>query len=494
MRIIFPWKIFKRTALVLFLINALGFLILLLAYYWLHPFSSTYNQVYQQLQGPSDLAWWVFGFIIFYLLWTLVWVFLLSYLQVLPLAKLFYGIKTLAYKSNRNAGMEKTAKDVRAEAEEFLSADFGEYAEIEILLNRLKRKLRKRKEQVAEAREEAELVMASIADAVLAIDTAEKIVFYNSHFAKHFLPERFNAIEAKLSAVIRLPEVLQCFYSAMKQGVLQSSFIEAASVIDGEKRYYKITASPLLKAKSGQVYTVIGVFHDVTDLKRAERVRNEFVSNASHELRTPLTSIKGYMDTLLGDLQSGRAETALEFAKIISNNVNRLVELVQDLLEISKLESYPSLKLEPFDLGELTHEVVESLEQEVLKKDQVVKISIEESELTADRLKVAQVLSNLVYNAIRYIPEKGVIEIIWQRSLRGEGAELIVRDNGPGIESQHLPRLFERFYRVDRSRSRDQGGTGLGLAIVKHIVEAHGGWVKVKSQVGLGTEFRCYFP
>jgi two-component system phosphate regulon sensor histidine kinase PhoR len=196
------------------------------------------------------------------------------------------------------------------------------------------------------------------------------------------------------------------------------------------------------------------------------------------------------------DVSQKRYEQLPQFLAVVSRNVNRLVDLVQDMLTLSSLESGPVLKRELVYPDQLTQDVIERLSPLANEKNILIRCQTIERPFTADIGKVDQVLQNLLGNAIKYVQAGGQVEVRWQKSNEHDGNHVILRviDNGPGILPQHLPRLFERFYRVDRGRSRDQGGTGLGLAIVKHAMLAQSGSVKVESVLGQGTEFICSFP
>ena len=229
----------------------------------------------------------------------------------------------------------------------------------------------------------------------------------------------------------------------------------------------------------------------MTELKEIEQMRIDFVANVSHEIRTPLTSIRGYADTILADLKSGRKITE-ELIEPIIRNCERLENLTKDLLDLSTLDATHGINKEKFSLSELTKKIFKILEDKFKNRTQSVKWKSSCSELYGDIHRVEQVLTNLVDNASKYTPAGGVIEVHW--FCEGNKVVLEVRDNGPGIAQEHLPRLFERFYRVDKGRSRNLGGTGLGLAIVKHIMLAHNGTVSVTSELGHGSIFRCEFP
>jgi two-component system phosphate regulon sensor histidine kinase PhoR len=232
----------------------------------------------------------------------------------------------------------------------------------------------------------------------------------------------------------------------------------------------------------------------IAALKRAEKMRIDFVANVSHELRTPLTSIKGYTETLLQDLEEGRKADP-EFLRIILKNSNRLLDLINDLLDLSAIESGAD-ELHParLDLDEITHHALQGLQLSAENKKSTLKTEILTPRLQADPKRVEQVITNLVDNAIKYCPPGSTITIQWSKDPMDQAIILKVLDNGPGIPEKYLERLFERFYRVDKGRSRDSGGTGLGLSIVKHIMQRHDGTVTVESFIGSGTTFICRFP
>jgi two-component system phosphate regulon sensor histidine kinase PhoR len=256
--------------------------------------------------------------------------------------------------------------------------------------------------------------------------------------------------------------------------------------LESSGRYYELSCSPF---DGG----VIAVFHDITQLKRAEQARLEMVVNVSHELRTPLTAIKGFTDTLVEDLRAGRTQDSREHAAVIARNVNRLLELVQDVLQVSSLESGElPLERRSVSVREVTEAALRSLESVWRSSGHRISTDYGVASVSADRAQVEQVLVNLVGNALRYVPASGgEIRIRWFED--SGHVVLRVEDNGPGIPEDLQSRIFERFFRGDLGRSRDAGGTGLGLAIVKHIVLRHGGTVAVESRPGQGAAFICRF-
>ncbi|MCB0370440.1 MAG: PAS domain-containing sensor histidine kinase, partial [Bdellovibrionales bacterium] len=296
-----------------------------------------------------------------------------------------------------------------------------------------------------------------------------------------------------LTDIFRVPEVYELFKKVFTTGQTQKTTLKMETMLDHFEKNFLVSLTPLRKAKTNEIYGVIGVFHDITDLKKLEQVRIDFVANASHELRSPLTSVKGYIETIKDDFKKGHLQQVDIFLEIVSKNVNRLIELVNDLLTLSSLESHGELHLEKINPLQISNQVASDLSFLAKEKSQVIMIKNQADDFYADPSKVEQVLRNLVANAIKYIPSEKKIQISWESDELGNTI-LRVIDDGPGIPQEHHSRLFERFYRIDKGRSRDQGGTGLGLSIVKHIMITHGGNIQVKSQAGQGAEFICTFP
>jgi two-component system, OmpR family, phosphate regulon sensor histidine kinase PhoR len=236
---------------------------------------------------------------------------------------------------------------------------------------------------------------------------------------------------------------------------------------------------------------VLTVF-DLTGIRRLETVRRDFVANVSHELKTPLTAIRGFAETLQAELHG--TESHAKFAETIRSNAERMQNLIDDLLDLSRIESggwTPSP--ERLDVVAIAGDVAASYLDEAARRGCAIEIAVDRATaLRADRVAIRQVLANLVENAVRYTPAGGVVTIFARAD--EAGVTLGVRDTGTGIAAEHLPRIFERFYRVDPARSRSAGGTGLGLAIVRHLVEAHGGVVRADSHVGRGTTVTAHFP
>jgi len=259
----------------------------------------------------------------------------------------------------------------------------------------------------------------------------------------------------------------------------------------GALKYVMVHASPLKSQERFQGSVL--VFHDITPLRRLENIRKEFVANASHELKTPLAAIKGYTETLLaGALHDEK--NAMNFLKVVDQHADRLNQIIQDLLDLSKIESAQyELRLEKISLAGLVEELRLTFQKELESKKMTLDIlPAAVAEVWADPSALRQILSNLVDNAVKYSGSGGKIALRVVPS--GPSIQFCVEDQGPGISPEHLPRVFERFYRVDSSRSRGLGGTGLGLSIVKHLVQLHGGEAWAESELGRGSRFYFMIP
>jgi two-component system phosphate regulon sensor histidine kinase PhoR len=366
----------------------------------------------------------------------------------------------------------------------------SEWSDLETTLHKIGREMQRRDLSISRERGQVGAVMSALSEAVAAVDRSGTMLFFNSQFAMLFGGGRSGDL-ARLSDFIRSPEVLETFRETLKDGQTRQISTQLRIKNEAQPRFFALSIAPLQEENSGSAYGAIGVFHDLTELRRMDQVRIDFVANVSHELRTPLTAIKGYAQTLKEDMPAG--EPSRKFLETIERNTDRLIALVHDLLNLSSLESGAEIEREQVALEELTARVLGQLETLRAAKKHDITVNVGTPQLCADPKRVEQVLYNLVENAIKYVPAGGHISVNW--SLGAEGVELAVTDNGPGIEVQHQGRVFERFYRVDSGRSREQGGTGLGLSIVKHIMQRHGGKVSVAPGEGdRGSRFLCTFP
>jgi two-component system phosphate regulon sensor histidine kinase PhoR len=324
-------------------------------------------------------------------------------------------------------------------------------------------------------------LLDSMQEAVIAVDGAGRISWSNA-VMQRIAPGAVRQGQALVHAV-RDPEVLACVEAALENRELRSG--KATSVVPA--RIFEVNAAPTPGGGA------VAVLHDVTEIERAEKTRRDFVANVSHELRTPLTSISGYVETLLEDTLELPAH-AREFMSIILRNATRMNRLTEDLLALASVESGDyKVKPRPVAASALVQDAIDSLTGMVLDSDVTLEAaSTTHAVVLADEDALTQVFGNLIENAMKY-GKGGKSVLVGAREVDGF-VEFSVQDFGPGIASEHLTRIFERFYRVDKARSRESGGTGLGLAIAKHIVLAHGGAIRAESELGSGATFLFTLP
>jgi two-component system phosphate regulon sensor histidine kinase PhoR len=332
-------------------------------------------------------------------------------------------------------------------------------------------------------------ILSSVIEGVIAVDSKQRIILFNSAFRKMFGLNKVKVIERPFWEVLRNEQLNNLLQQVINKGDLQTKEL---SLFFPEERVFKVHALPIHRRK--QNAGAVAVLHDITEIKKIEKMRIDFVANVSHELRTPLTSIKGFIETLkdgaIDDPQNRR-----RFLEIIESQADRLNNLIADLLQLSKIESKNiAIKFETTDIKELTQQVLANFSKTIQGKGHKIAIKFSEyfPKVKADPVKIEQVLINLISNAVKFTPNGGKIEI--KGYCLDNQVKVEICDNGVGIAKEHLGRIFERFYRVDKARSREMGGTGLGLSIVKHIVQAHGGVVGADSQAGKGSCFYFFLP
>nr|WP_255549756.1 ATP-binding protein [Thermoanaerobacter sp. CM-CNRG TB177] len=316
-----------------------------------------------------------------------------------------------------------------------------------------------------------EAIIRFMTDGVVATDAKGRIIHFNE------------AAEKMLNANLELGMPIE--------GILNLKKEDVVATMNCGNKVLTVNIAPL--KGNQQIEGYVYVLHDITEQHKLDTMRKEFVANVSHELRTPIATIKSYVETLLySDVD---AEYSKKFLKIIDSETDRMTRLVKDLLLLSKMDSEDNnLKFEQKNLNDIVVEAINRLSIEAHKKNQKLIVDLQETPryVYIDRDKMEQVIVNLVTNAIKYTPENGMIKIMTEYD--ESFASLIVEDNGIGIPKEDLPRIFERFYRVDKARSRELGGTGLGHSIVKQIVELHKGEVNIESEVGKGTIVRVKLP
>jgi two-component system phosphate regulon sensor histidine kinase PhoR len=338
---------------------------------------------------------------------------------------------------------------------------------------------------VESARREA--ILASMVEGVLAVDGNLRITFANKSFARALGAPSPIPAATPLVELVRAPELRELLTRVLSSG----ESVKRRMQLPAAERVFEVQAAPLT---SGAARGAIAILHDVTDLERLERVRRDFVANVSHELRTPLTAIRGYAETLLeGALED--QENNRRFLEIIKAHALRLNNIASDLLTLSQLEASKARpELEPVSVRAAVESALRTVEAEAKSRGIVLTCGhVEDAQVLGDRLQLEQALVNLLDNAVKFNRPSG--EALVEVTHLADGrVKIALADTGIGIPHDDLPRIFERFYRVDKARSRQVGGTGLGLSIVKHIVERMNGTVSVESQLGKGSTFTLLLP
>ena len=342
-------------------------------------------------------------------------------------------------------------------------------------------KLRSSFNQLQEERSRFAAAVNGIGEGILVSDRKRRIVLYNPAIKRMFPNEELDGHSSLAKWKTR--EIPAIFKQAIKSGGPCSTEL---SVLEPVQRSWRISCAPI-RSRKGKIQAVAAVFHDITELERVDQMRRDFVINVSHELRTPLASITGYAETLL-DGAIHDQQNNQRFVRILWRNAQRLAQLTADLMTLSQIE----VKAREFEFkgesaAELLHLAAEAIRPVLATKNLQLEVDPVRHDLMVDcdASAVQQILANLLDNAAKYTPEHGRITV---GAVEGESKlDVFVRDTGIGIAKEHIPRVFERFYRVDKARSRELGGTGLGLAIVKHLVQAHKGAVWVESKLGEGT-------
>ena len=355
-----------------------------------------------------------------------------------------------------------------------------EIGQVAVALDKTARRLEESFVAVQTSQHRLETLLNSMQDAVIAVGSDGRVQWANRGMDR-LVPQHVR-LNSPVVETVRDPQFLGAIRNATEGQKFASA--RAASIVPG--RAFDVTAAPLPGGGA------VAVLRDLTETERVEKTRRDFIANVSHELRTPLTSIQGYTETLLDSTtDNGHVR---EFLEIVRKNAARMSRLTEDLLTLARVESGEQrFDVQPTTPAELLDDAVESFRE--IARAQGIELTIEEvipTPVSADREAIHQVFSNLIENAVKYAASGGRIVLGARRSNRG--VEFYVRDFGPGIASEHLPRLFERFYRVDKARSRESGGTGLGLAIAKHIMLAHSGTIRAESELNHGSTFVFTLP
>ena len=359
-----------------------------------------------------------------------------------------------------------------------------EVSEVARVMNDMSSRIESQMQKLQREKGRLDAILRGMGEGLMVTDGAGAITLVNPAFCELFGVSA-TVVGRPLIEIARYPDLNTCY----RQAAGERTEYRREIVISGIRERVLLTHwVPLMDQQKH--LGVVAVFHDISDLKRLEKIRKDFVANVSHELKTPVTVIKGYAEALLDGLVTSDPQRAISFIEIIRNHIERQAELIGNLLTLSELESETfSLELHPFDLEGTARRAVTFLGEKSAHLGATVIMTgfTGLPQLLMDPSRIEQVLVNLLDNAIKYTPAGG--EVLLSAVAEPERVVVTVRDHGPGIPPQSLSRVFERFYRVDEGRSRDEGGNGLGLAIVKHLVQLHGGTVSVESTPGHGSAF-----
>jgi len=355
-----------------------------------------------------------------------------------------------------------------------------EIAHVASALDKTARKLEEGFSALENSRQTLETLLNSMQEAVIAVAQDERVLWANQRMER-LLPSGVR-LGAPLVQSVRDPEILASVQTALT--TRDVTMARAAKIFSG--RVFDVTAAPMPGGGA------VAVLHDQTEIERVEKTRRDFIANVSHELRTPLTSIQGYAETLLES--RGMPTDLREFVEIIRKNAMRMARLTEDLLVLARVESgEQKLNFQPAMPNQLLDDAVQTFRELALARGiELSVMNTASSAVLVDRDAIHQVFTNLIDNALKYGDQGGKVLVGACES--EEGVQFYVRDFGSGISSEHLPRLFERFYRVDKARSLESGGTGLGLAIAKHVVRAHSGTIHVESELNHGSTFCFTLP
>ncbi|MGC4376128.1 ATP-binding protein [Fictibacillus sp. Mic-4] len=381
-----------------------------------------------------------------------------------------------------------TAKELakgnfKARAYEFKEKDIGE---LNHSLNVLARNLDQMTQSYESQQNRLTTLIENMGSGLILIDANGYVNLVNRAFKEIFQTEDWTGqLFEKVFPYQEIKELVEETFivesNVRKQVVLPIRIV---------RKHFDVYSAPVLDSHE-KLTGIVLVFHDITELKKLEQMRKDFVANVSHELKTPVTSLKGFAETLL-DGAAENPEVRTEFLKIIWRESERLQELIQDLLELSKIEQNFSLNWEETDIVSIVNEVVVMLEPKAREKEIELNVVTEgDAIIEGDSSRLKQVFINLINNALVYTSKGGKVTVGLKEEK--ETVKFYVKDTGIGIKEEEIPRIFERFYRVDKARSRNSGGTGLGLAIVKHLIEAHHGRIDVKSKPGEGSTFTITF-
>ncbi len=385
-----------------------------------------------------------------------------------------------------------TEKITRGDYRTRVSLDRGhEFSELAENLNELSSELQNKLSKITRDKNELKAILSSMVEGVIVIGKDKKILLLSDPLRQMMELRSYETTGKPYWEVIRNQEINVLIEEAISQ---KKAVQKEITILSAADIYFNVQISPVLSEDSKDFWGIVAVFHDITNLKKLEQLKSEFVANVSHELKTPLTTIKGFIETLRDGAIYDK-EKAHKFLDIIQKHAERLEYLVNDLLTLSAIESKEmEIHLKKTPLGPILEAAIALCKSPLENRRHKLTLDLKKDlpRVNVDRQKMEQAFVNLLDNAIKFTQPGGSIAI---NTCQENGfVRVDFRDSGIGIPEQHLPRIFERFYRVDKGRSRELGGTGLGLSIVKHILQVHNGKITVQSRPGQGSVFSIFLP
>jgi two-component system phosphate regulon sensor histidine kinase PhoR len=414
--------------------------------------------------------------------------------SLLGLAVAYFFSRRISNRINRLAEFPKSVTEGRFGQPVLPRIGDDELDVLEQNLRDMSLKIRDNINELRSEKEKVDSILRCMVEGLVVIDPKGRVLLINEQAKAMFAVTDEQIRDGSFVEISRSPEMRAFLREVLTFDSSKDTYSKRISV---EDRWFRVNAVSLRNGTERPSGSIL-VFHDITEIQRLETIRSDFVANVSHELRTPLTAIRGYVETLLHNPPTEPAD-ARQFLTIIARHSERLSRLTEDLLILSDLESGArKMTLKPVEAGHLIQRVLEVFWDRAAKKNVTLSYAVptELPMILGDSDRLQQLFINLVDNAVKYSSPGGTVTITGRHVDSGAHAEveIAVIDTGAGISEKDLPRLTERFYRVDKARSREMGGTGLGLAIVKHIVQAHGGDLKIESALNKGTTVRVFLP
>jgi len=419
--------------------------------------------------------------------------------KIIIYSLLIGGLISLALGALVGRSFSSPLSEMKSLAQKIIHGDFGhririkskdEIGELAESLMEMSEQLEKKINTITEDKNKMEAILSSMQEGVIVLDKNENILIFNSSLSQMVELRSEKYIGRPYWEIISNNEINSILKQTLKK---KDSLSSQVSLLHPEARVIQIQTSPITDNQGG-LLGIVAVFHDITNLKKLEKARSEFFANVSHELKTPITSIIASVETLRNGANDDIKKRD-DFLNIIYSHSQRLNNLLNDILSLSRIEFREvKMNFQPVSIKEILGNTLALYKNKIESKKQSLQIHIPSKlpSALADPEMIAQVFSNLIDNAVKFTQEKGQIKVTAREI--DNFVQIDISDTGIGIAEKHLSRLFERFYRVDKARSREMGGTGLGLAIVKHIVQAHKGRITVESQPGKGSTFSVFLP